>query len=321
MPLLSGKKAFIFHGVLNEYSIGYHIAEKLHAEGCELAFSHLPAEKIARRVVKAVEKFNPKFLAPCDVSKDEDLDKRASNSPPEQFGTFDILVHSLAFADADALHNPFLQTTRDQWKTALDISAYSLVAMSRLAQPLMNKDGSIITLSYLGAEKYIPMYNVMAVAKAALECTVRYLAAEMGRHEKHIRVNAISAGAIKTMAARGIGDIDKMMDHYTEKSPLPWNADDAAGSRRQNSPSTSAATCRQASPAKPFTSMAGIASSGGEWYTVTLDDRSTTQSARSGKGRTALPLGSLRENSSHSVPNDETYLRGRAAGFPSRTAA
>jgi enoyl-[acyl-carrier protein] reductase I len=226
MPLLTGKKALLF-GVLNEYSIGYHIAEKLHAEGCQLAFSHLPAEKIARRVVKATEKFNPVFLAPCDVSKDEDLES-VFKTTAEKFGTFDILVHSIAFAPAEALHNPFLQTTRDQWKTALDISAYSLVAMARLAQPLMNKDGSIITLSYLGAEKFIPMYNVMAVAKAALECSVRYLAAEMGRHEKNIRVNAISAGAVKTMAARGIGDIDKMMDHYVEKCPLPWNADTAA---------------------------------------------------------------------------------------------
>jgi enoyl-[acyl-carrier protein] reductase I len=226
MSLLAGKKAFIF-GVLNEYSIGYHIAQELHAQGCELAFSHLPAEKIERRVVKAVEKFNPKFLAPCDVSKDEDIES-AFNKAGEQWGTFDILVHSLAFAPAEALHNPFLQTTREQWRMALDISAYSLVAMAKAAQPLMNADGSIITMSYLGAEKFIPMYNVMAVAKAALECSVRYLAAEMGRHEKHIRVNAISAGAIKTMAARGIGDIDKMMDHYTEKAPLPWNADDAA---------------------------------------------------------------------------------------------
>ncbi|HVT79908.1 MAG TPA: enoyl-ACP reductase [Phycisphaerae bacterium] len=226
MALLTGKKAFIF-GVLNEYSIGYHIAQKLHDEGCELAFSHLPAEKIERRVVKAVEKFGPKFLAPCDVSKDEDLDS-AFKKAAENFGTFDILVHSLAFAPAEALHNPFLQTTREQFRTALDISAYSLVAMARLAQPLMNKDGSIITLSYLGAEKFIPMYNVMAVAKAALECSVRYLAAEMGRHEKNIRVNAISAGAIKTMAARGIGDIDRMMVHYTEKAPLPWDGDTAA---------------------------------------------------------------------------------------------
>lgn len=226
MALLAGKKAFVF-GVLNEYSIAYHISQQLHEQGCSLAFSHLPAEKIERRVIKAVEKFNPKFLVPCDVSKDEDLET-AFKKAGQEFGTFDILVHSLAFANAEALHNPFLQTTREQWRTALDISAYSLVAMARLAQPLMNKDGSIITLSYLGAEKFIPMYNVMAVAKAALECSVRYLAAEMGRHEKNIRVNAISAGAVKTMAARGIGDIDKMMDHYTEKSPLPWNADDAA---------------------------------------------------------------------------------------------
>jgi enoyl-[acyl-carrier protein] reductase I len=226
MALLTGKKAFIF-GVLNEYSIGYAISQKLHEEGCSLAFSYLPGEKIERRVIKAVEKFNPKFLVPCDVSKDADLEG-AFKKAGEEFGTFDILVHSLAFANAEALHNPFLQTTREQWRVALDISAYSLVAMARLAQPLMNKDGSIITMSYLGAEKFIPMYNVMAVAKAALECSVRYLAAEMGRHEKNIRVNAISAGAIKTMAARGIGDIDKMMDHYTMKSPLPWNADDAA---------------------------------------------------------------------------------------------
>jgi enoyl-[acyl-carrier protein] reductase I len=226
MGLLTGKKAFIF-GVLNEYSIGYAIADRLHAEGCELAFSHLPGEKIERRVVKAVERFNPKFLVPCDVSNDADLE-RAFQKAQEAFGAFDILVHSLAFAPGEALHNPFLQTTREQWKTALDISAYSLLAMARLAQPLMNPNGNIITMSYLGANKYIPMYNIMAVAKAALECTVRYLATEMGRHEKHIRVNAISAGAIKTMAARGIGDIDRMMEHYNEKCPLPWNPDDAA---------------------------------------------------------------------------------------------
>ena len=226
MSMLAGKKAFIF-GVLNEYSIGWHIAEQLHKAGCELGFSYLPGEKIQRRVVKAVEPFAPKFLAPCDVGKDEDI-QSAFQQAGEAFGMFDILVHSLAFAPAESLHSPFLQTSREAWKTALDISAYSLLAMAREAQPLMNPNGSIITMSYLGAEKYIPMYNVMAVAKAALECTVRYLAAEMGRDEKHIRVNAISAGAVKTMAARGVGDIDKMMAHYTEKSPLPWNADDAA---------------------------------------------------------------------------------------------
>ena len=226
MAMLAGKKAFVF-GVLNEYSIGWHIARELHQAGCELAFSYLPGEKIERRVVKAVEPFQPRFLAPCDVSKDEDL-QAAFAVAEEKFGALDILVHSLAFAPAEALHNPFLQTTRQAWQTALDISAYSLVAMARQALPIMNPHGSIITMTYLGAEKFIPMYNIMAVAKAALECSVRYLGAELGRHEKHIRVNAISAGAIKTMAARGVGDIDKMMAHYAEKSPLPWNADTAA---------------------------------------------------------------------------------------------
>jgi enoyl-[acyl-carrier protein] reductase I len=224
--LLQGKKAFIF-GVLNEYSIGYYIAKVLHENGCQLAFAYQPGEKIQRRCEKAVAPFNPKFLVPCDVSKDEDI-ALAFKTAGEQFGSFDIMIHSIAFAPAEALHNPFLETTREAWAKSLDISAYSLVAMSRAAKPFMNVHGSIITLSYLGAEKFIPMYNVMAVAKAALECSVRYLACELGRDEKHIRVNAISAGAIKTMAARGIGDIDRMMEHYMEKSPLPWDVDTAA---------------------------------------------------------------------------------------------
>jgi enoyl-[acyl-carrier protein] reductase I len=226
MALLTGKKAFVF-GVLNEYSIAWHISEQLHRNGCELAFSHLPDEKVERRVVKAVQLFAPQFLAPCDVAKDEDI-ARAFEVARDKFGSFDILVHSLAFAPRDALHNPFLQTTREAWRTALDVSAYSLVAMARAALPIMRTGGSILTMTYLGADKYIPNYNVMGVAKAALESTVRYLAAELGRHEKHVRVNAISAGAIKTMAARGIGDIDRMLSHYTEKAPLPWDGDTAA---------------------------------------------------------------------------------------------
>ena len=180
MPLLTGKKAFIF-GVLNEYSIGYYISQKLHEEGCELAFSHLPGEKIERRVVKAVEKFGPRLLVPCDVSKDEDL-QTAFARVGEVWGNFDILVHSLAFAPAEALHNPFLKTTREQWRTALDISAYSLVAMARLAQPLMNKDGSIITMTYLGAEKYVPPVRpnpgcpTCAAARAVAACPNNFIA-------------------------------------------------------------------------------------------------------------------------------------------------
>jgi enoyl-[acyl-carrier protein] reductase I len=221
--MMQGKKAFVF-GVLNDYSLGWHIANQLHNHGCELAFSHMPGEKFERRVAKATESFKPRFLTACDVTKDDDI-ASAFRVAAEQFGTFDILVHSLAFAPADTFEKPFLETSRDGWRTALDVSAYSLVALARAALPLMNNGGSILTLTYLAAEKFIPGYNMMAVAKAALECSVRYLAAELGRHPKHIRVNAVSAGAIKTLAASGTGDINKMIEHYKEKSPLSWQGD------------------------------------------------------------------------------------------------
>lgn len=223
---MKGKRAFVF-GVLNDYSLGWHIANQLHEQGCELAFSHMPGEKFERRVVKAVEPFKPTFLTPCDVSKDEDI-ASALEAAAKNFGTFDMLVHSLAFAPADTFAKPFYETSRESWRTALDISAYSLVALARAALPIMNPGGSILTLTYHASERYIPNYNMMAVAKAALECSVRYLAAELGRHEKHIRVNAVSAGAIKTLAASGTGDINKMMEHYREKAPLPWTGDESA---------------------------------------------------------------------------------------------
>ena len=218
--MMQGKKAFVF-GVLNDYSLGWHIAKQLHEHGCELAFSHMPGEKFERRVIKATEPFKPRFLTPCDVTKDEDI-AAAFQQASEHFGTFDYLVHSLAFAPADTFEKPFLETSRDSWRTALDVSAYSLVALARAALPLMNPGGSIVTLTYYAAEKYIPGYNMMAVAKAGLECSVRYLAAEMGRDPKHIRVNAVSAGAIKTLAASGTGDINTMIEHYQQKAPIPW---------------------------------------------------------------------------------------------------
>ena len=221
--MLKGKKAFVF-GVLNDYSLGWHVAKQLHDHGCELAFSHMPGEKFERRVVKAVEEFNPRFLTPCDVTKDDDI-AVAFNVAETQFGTFDYLIHSVAFAPADTFSKPFLETTRKDWGTALEVSSYSLVALAKAALPLMNKNGSIVTLTYQASERYFPNYNMMAVAKAALECSVRYLAAELGRNPKHIRVNAVSAGAIKTLAASGTGDIDKMIEHYQEKSPLLWEGD------------------------------------------------------------------------------------------------
>ena len=219
--MMQGKKGFVF-GVLNDYSLGWHIANQLHQHGCELAFSHMPGEKFERRVTKATEQFKPRFLIPCDVSKDEDI-AAAFRMAGEQFGTFDVLVHSVAFAPADTFANPFLETSREGWRTALEVSAYSLVALARAALPFMNTGGSIATLTYYASEKYFPNYNMMAVAKAALECSVRYLAAELGRHPKHVRVNAVSAGAIKTLASSGTGDINKMIDHYQEKAPLPWD--------------------------------------------------------------------------------------------------
>ncbi|MGL5093979.1 MAG: enoyl-ACP reductase FabI [Planctomycetia bacterium] len=218
--MMQGKKGFVF-GVLNDFSLGWHIADQLHKHGCELAFSHMPGEKFARRVTKAVEPFNPKFLAPCDVGNDEEI-AAAFKTLGEQFGTFDVLVHSIAFAPADTFEKPFLETSREGWRTALEVSAYSLVALARAAVPYMNEGGSIVTLTYHAAEKYIPGYNMMAVAKAGLECSVRYLAAELGRHPKHIRVNAVSAGAVKTLAASGTGDINKMIQHYQEKAPIFW---------------------------------------------------------------------------------------------------
>ncbi len=218
--MMQGKKAFVF-GVLNDFSLGWQIANQLHQQGCELAFSHMPGEKFERRVIKATEPFKPRFLTPCDVSKDGDI-IAAFRTAGQQFGTFDVLVHSIAFAPAESFANPFLQTSRESWRTALEVSAYSLVALARAALPIMNPGGSILTLTYYAAEKYFPHYNMMAVAKAALECSVRYLAAELGRDPKHIRVNAISAGAIKTLASSGTGDINKMIDRYQEKAPLPW---------------------------------------------------------------------------------------------------
>jgi enoyl-[acyl-carrier protein] reductase I len=220
--MLDGKKAFVF-GVANEWSIATHISQALAREGAALGIAHLPGEKMERRVVRATEALAPKFYVPCDVQKDEDI-KTAFEKAEAEWGTFDILIHALAFAPPDALEKPFLQTSREAFRVALDISAYSLTAMAREAEPLMNEGGSIVSMTYMGSVKFIPQYNVMAVAKAALECSVRYLACEMGRSKK-IRVNAISAGPIKTLAAKGIAGFEKMLEHYPQKAPLNRNVD------------------------------------------------------------------------------------------------
>ncbi len=227
MGLLDGKKALVT-GVLNDRSIAWGIAEALAGAGATMGFTYLPNPKIERRCRQTVEQLDPKpvFVEPCDVSKDEDV-AALLGKWKDMHGSLDILVHSIAFAPAAALHEPFLQTRREDFATALDISAYSLIALCREAMPLMNPGGSVIAMTYLGSVAYVPKYNVMAVAKAALECSVRYLAAEMGggrtEGRKGVRVNAISAGPIPTMAAKGVGDIDKMLDHYPQKNCLGRN--------------------------------------------------------------------------------------------------
>jgi enoyl-[acyl-carrier protein] reductase I len=212
---MDGKVVLVF-GVANKNSIAWGIAEKLHAEGAELAFSYA-IPKLERRVRPLAEEVGAKFVEVCDVTKDEDID-RLFERFAEQYGRLDGLVHSIAFATRDDMLNPFIETSREGFKTALDISAYSLIALTRKAVPLMDEGGSVITLSYYAAEKVMPRYNVMAVAKAALECTVRYLAVDLGA--QGVRVNAISAGPIRTLAAAGIPGFKTMYNYAAEIAPL-----------------------------------------------------------------------------------------------------
>jgi enoyl-[acyl-carrier protein] reductase I len=224
MGLLDGKKGLIL-SVANDRSIAWHIAKNAIEQGATCGFGYLPLEKMERRARKALEEggFGQSWLYPCDVAKDEDIEKFFV-AAKEQFGTIDFVVHSLAFADRNYLkHGMFLSTPRNVFTQALDISAYSLIALSRAAVPLMTNGGSIIALSYLGSEKAVPGYNVMGVAKAALESTMRYLAFELG--EKKIRVNTVSAGPLKTLSSMGVGGIDEMLDHVAKKSPLKRNID------------------------------------------------------------------------------------------------
>ena len=224
MGLLDGKKGLIL-SVANDRSIAWHIAKNAIEQGATCGFGYLPLEKMERRVRKALEEggFGQSWLYPCDVSKDEEIENFFA-AAKEQFGTIDFLVHSLAFADRNYLAiGKFLSTPREVFKQALDISAYSLIGLSRAVAPLMPNGGSIVALTYLGSEKAVPGYNVMGVAKAALESTMRYLAFELG--EKKIRVNTVSAGPIRTLSAMAVGGIDEMFDHVERKSPLKRNVD------------------------------------------------------------------------------------------------
>jgi enoyl-[acyl-carrier protein] reductase I len=219
MGLLSGKKGIIF-GVANDRSIAWAIAEAMHRDGADLAFTYV-GEAIEKRVRPLAESLGAKLVLPCDVTRDEEVGAVFDRLQGE-WGGLDVLVHSIAFAGRDELKGLYLDTSREGFRVALDVSAYSLVALSRAAAPLMeNRGGSIVTLTYYGSEKVVENYNVMGVAKAALEASVRYLAADLG--PRGIRVNAISAGPIKTLAASGISGFREMLHHAAEKAPLRRN--------------------------------------------------------------------------------------------------
>jgi len=224
--LLAGKKALIF-GVANDHSIAWGIAQALHAHGAEVGFSSIEA-LIDRRVRPLAERIGSTFVEPCDVQQDEDIERVFARWQAEQ-GRLDVLVHALAFARREDLDGRFVDASREGFALALDVSAYSLVALGRTAAPLMADGGSVITLTYYGAEKVVANYNVMGVAKAALEASVRYLAADLG--PDGVRVNAISAGPIRTLAASGIAGFRTMYGKFRDVAPLRRNVtiDDVGG--------------------------------------------------------------------------------------------
>jgi enoyl-[acyl-carrier protein] reductase I len=213
--LLNGKKGLII-GVANKHSIAWAIAQSAASQGARLLFNY-QNERLKQNVEELVATVPGAKAYVCDVGSDAEIASLMQHVEKE-FGRLDFLVHSLAFAPREELTGQFINTTRQGFTTALDVSAYSLVAVARAAMPLMTEGGAIVTLSYLGAERVVPHYNVMGIAKAALECTVRYLAYDLG--PKNIRVNAISAGPIKTLAARGVSGITKMVDLHKKFAPL-----------------------------------------------------------------------------------------------------
>ncbi len=220
MGLMDGKTGLIT-GVANDRSLAWHIAERLHQEGAQLAFTYLPPPKMERRVRLLAEPIGSKCIVPCDVTSDEQIEQ-AFNVAAETLGGLDFFLHATVFASRDALSNEYYKTTRADFAQAMDISVYSLVGMCRAAAPVLKPNGACLTLSYFGAEKVIPGYNVMGVCKAALEASVRYLAAELGR-EKGVRVNAVSAGPVQTLSAAGVSGFSKMLEHYPTKAPLQRN--------------------------------------------------------------------------------------------------
>src|SRR4051794_18988718 len=222
MPLLEGKTGIVF-GVANKRSIAWAIAQALSREGMRLAFTY-QGERLKANVEELCAAMPDSVILPCDVTSDAEIDA-VFREVGDKFGGLDALVHSVAFAPREDLENDFVKTSRDGYKTAHDISAYSLVGLTRAALPLFEKSGggSVLAMTYFGAVRAIEGYNVMGVAKASLEASVRYLAANLG--PKNVRVNAISAGPVNTLAARGIKGFTTMLKHYADKAPLRRNVE------------------------------------------------------------------------------------------------
>jgi enoyl-[acyl-carrier protein] reductase I len=217
---LQGRNAVVF-GVANKRSIAWSIAQGLHAAGAKLAITY-QNERLGLEAKDMIQALPGAESFQCDVSNDGEIDKLFATLK-ERYGKLHVLVHSIAFAPAEELKGEFLSTSREGFRIAHDVSVFSLVALARAAAPLMEDGGSILTLTYYGSTRVVPRYNVMGVAKAALECSVRYLAYDLGK--KNIRVNAISAGPIKTLAARGIADFSDMLKAHSDRAPLHRNVD------------------------------------------------------------------------------------------------
>jgi enoyl-[acyl-carrier protein] reductase I len=218
--LLEGKRGLVL-GIANKRSIAWGIAQAAHRAGARMAVTY-QGERLRENVRELAAQLRDPLVLPCDVAKDEDLQALAERVKAE-FGTLDFVVHAVAFAMREELDGEFLNTSREGYRLAQDVSSYSLTALARVTAPLMVNGGSIVTLSYLGGERVVPHYNVMGVAKAALEMSVRYLAADLG--PRGIRVNAISAGPIKTLAASGVHGLSKMLEYHRTHAPLRRTTD------------------------------------------------------------------------------------------------
>ncbi len=224
--LLQGKKAAVF-GIANSRSMAYGIAKAFHGQGADLAFSYM-GDAIKKRLAPICEELGGDFMFPCDVTSDEQI-AEAAKLFAEKWGRVDVLVHSVAFAPKQDLQGRFIDTSREGFLTAMNISVYSLIALARAFEPLLNPGASVLCMTYYGSQKVIPNYNVMGAAKAALESSVRYLANDLG--PKGVRVNAISAGPVKTLSASAISEFNSILDHIERRAPLRRNitTDDVGG--------------------------------------------------------------------------------------------